>query len=429
MKSSSTISSRVAKLGRRPSFWAALLASLLVALIFGIVTAQIWKQSDYVAHVDYSRSMAITGYFDSPTFTFQQFTLIIRALIPFTLLRVFGPPFTTIFPEFSFQIAAFLTAILFYVFLGQLIFNRVKQENAALPQGMALALCMATPIVLELVAPINIFTLLNKDLYIGYVGINDYHNPTIVLLKPLSLLLFWFVLDKLSPPSTPTKDSRNGLFLAILSALFLLAINLFTKPNFIMCFLPALWIVAILLRIRKERVNWWLLLLGMTIPAVLLLFLQYSLTYVTDPSSGIAFAPLQSMLIYIPSVPGLVFRLILSFLFPLVMLICFPRDVVNEKRLLVAYIAFFFGLLYSCLLEETGTRATHGNFWWGAEVTLFILFVELVLFLFRKYASALKSRGRDWRLWLASSVLLLHFFCGILWYFAEVLRPHQWWGI
>ncbi len=409
-------------------FWGALLTALLIAAIFGVVTAQIWNHSDYVPHVSWSGDMARTGYMNLPHTAYQQFSLIIRAFIPFTLLRVFGSPFTDIFPTYSFQIAGFLTAILFYVGLALLIFDRVKKENPNLPPGVLLSLCLGTPILLELLAPINIFTLLSRDLYIGYIGINVFHNPTIVILKPISLLLFWIVLDRMRIVNGHT-DQRKTTFGFMAGLALLTVVNLITKPNFILCFLPALWLVALIRIWQKEKIAWWLIIAGITIPSILVLVLQYLFTFSIDQTSGIAFAPMQTMWNFNISTLGAIFRLILSCLFPIVMLFLFFKEIIRNNRLLIAYVTFIFALLFAYLLVETGPRSLHGNFLWGAEVALFILCVELVLLFIRKYATIFKQSYKDWRFWLSSSTLLLHFLCGIAWYFAEVLRPHQWWGM
>jgi len=38
------------------------------------------------------------------------------------------------------------------------------------------------------------------------------------------------------------------------------------------------------------------------------------------------------------------------------------------------------------LASETGVREGHGNFWWTAQIALFITFVELVLFFIRNFS-------------------------------------------
>ncbi len=412
--------------GKHLFFWGALLLALLTALIFGLVTAQIWRQSDYMWHVTWASDMAHTGYINLPHTAYQQITLVFRAFIPFTMLQVFGSPFTDIFPTYSFQIAGFLTAIWFYVLLSLLIFHQVKKENPSISSRILFFLCLVVPLVLELISPINIFTLLNKNLYLGYIGITVFHNPTIVLLKPISLLLFWLVLNNFMPPDEEMgwKKWKSMLGIALLTIA-----NLFTKPNFLLCFLPPLWIVAIIKTIKKEKVNWWMLLVALTAPCILILVGQYLFTFSLDQSEGIIFAPLQSVWYYTPSYFGIAYRFLLSCLFPVFVLCFYYKDVIREKRLVIAYLAFLVGLLFNYLVAETGPRAMHGNFEWGAQVTLFILFVEIVLFLIRHYSKKKFTLRKEWRLWSATGLLALHFLSGVIWYFAEVLRPHRWWGM
>jgi len=223
-------------------------------------------------------------------------------------------------------------------------------------------LCLFTPIVLELLAPINFFTLSQRNLYIGYVGINVYHNPTIVLLKPVSLLLFWIILDNLELKEFSTKT--------LLLSIFLVLLDLTIKPNFMLCFLPSIWIYCVWRRFKKQPVNWILLIFGVTLPAILVLLAQYFFTYGSDQTSRIIFSPLKSVSFYIKSIAGILIRIPLSIAFPLVSLALFFKQITRDKRLVVSYIMLIVGLSFMYLASETGVREGHGNFWWTAQIAL-----------------------------------------------------------
>jgi len=255
------------KSNEKSFFLLAIGLAFITTLIFFIVTARVWNVSDYPRHIFFATTLAETSLVELPHTAYQQFIIILRAIIPFSFLTQLGSPFSDLFIKYSYQISGFTTVVIFQVILSLLIFDRVKKENIKLSKNLVYILCLFTPIVLELLAPINFFTLSQRNLYIGYVGINVYHNPTIVLLKPVSLLLFWIILDNLELKEFSTKT--------LLLSIFLVLLDLTIKPNFMLCFLPSIWIYCVWRRFKKQPVNWILLIFGVTLPAILVLLAQY----------------------------------------------------------------------------------------------------------------------------------------------------------
>src|SRR5690606_10371708 len=95
-----------------------------------------------------------------------------------------------------------------------------------------------------------------------------YHNPTIVLLKPLALGLFLYAVGVFSAQGHfHTRGAWAAAF--VLTVLCGLA-----KPNYLIVLLPTLGLVTVYRLLKKQPVNW-PLLLSIALPAVVLLGLQF----------------------------------------------------------------------------------------------------------------------------------------------------------
>jgi hypothetical protein len=94
------------------------------------------------------------------------------------------------------------------------------------------------------------------------------------------------------------------------------------------------------------------------------------------------------------------------------------KEAIKDRALNLAALTFGFGVAQMYLLAETGDRANHGNFWWGAQITLFVLFIVSTTFLLQR-----ASERRDWRVWLCSVVFALHLMSGLVYYFICAFAP------
>ncbi|MCC6799306.1 MAG: hypothetical protein IT325_04275, partial [Anaerolineae bacterium] len=66
-----------------------------------------------------------------------------------------------------------------------------------------------------------------------------------------------------------------------------------------------------------------------------------------------------------------------------------------------------------------------GNFFWGAQVALFILFVFSVRFSVQQVLA--QDRRLTWRSALCVGTLGLHFAAGIVWYLSQALLQQLYW--
>jgi hypothetical protein len=203
-------------------------------------------------------------------------------------------------------------------------------------------------------------------MYLGYIGITAYHNPTMYLLKPFAVLQF--VLACTCFTDTTQFNKRKIMVIALISLL-----GTFAKPNLAICILPAMICLSV---IRRQHVNLYNVIVGFEIPSVLILLWQFILTYGNDISS-VEIAPFLVMSSYSSH---LVVKLLLSILFPLLVLCLHFRQAMKDPGMMLAWLTFAMGAFFSFFLSEGGQRFLDGNFIWSGEISLFLLFCASTLF-------------------------------------------------
>jgi hypothetical protein len=255
---------------------------------------------------------------------------------------------------------------------------------------------------LPLVAPIMLFAFWDKLWYLGYIGLENFHNPTIILLRPVAFASFILSLRIFS-----SKKSSWGMIL--LAAVLIISSGLI-KPNFALCILPAIGIMLIYQLASRRPVEWRLLIFGFFLPGGLLLLGQWFLTYFIPGQAGdkIVIDFLGVMKVYSAN---LLPKLFLSILFPLTVLVVNFKKVVQRNEMTLAWIGLLISFFEMYCLAEVGERYSDGNFLWGAQIMLFIVFITSVRFLWQE--KVILHNPIRWKDFLVFSFYFLHLFAGI----------------
>lgn len=255
----------------------------------------------------------------------------------------------------------------------------------------------------SIAAPISLLWPVDKLMYLGYIGITSYHSPTLLLLKPFAILQFIFAYRCFynTPPLLKWQIVCAGLVSLL---------GTYIKPNFSICILPALAVFAGYRLLRKEYVHLQGLIFGFGLPVFFVLIWQFFLTYYSSDTGGIALMPLKIMSYY-SGYLGI--KLLLSILFPLSVLVFCFREVVRDARMVVGWLCFIFGAIFTYFFAETGPRIFHGNFTWSGEITLLILFVMSTLFCLENFPKLTHKKISL----LLSVAWILHVIFGIAYYF------------
>ncbi|HKP37571.1 MAG TPA: hypothetical protein VJT71_12005 [Pyrinomonadaceae bacterium] len=272
-------------------------------------------------------------------------------------------------------------------------------------------------IALMLIWPIPLLAGFDRHFYFGYIPGSVYHNPTILLLKPLTIVLFVFSTRFFM---APFRSSINTI--VILMAVVVL--SAMAKPSYLICLLPALALVASYRLVRKRPVDWRALVIGVTLPAAAMLAWQYLQTYATGHGS-IAFAP---FLVARHFSEWLLPKFFLSIAFPLAVTALFFSRVVSDVRMRLAWLGAIIGLFCFYFLIEAGpgVNTFHGNFGWSGVITLFVLFFASTVFLLEQWKVHRLEETPKWPLVLSTVILGLHVISGVVWH-ALGWNARQYW--
>jgi hypothetical protein len=337
-------------------------------------------------------------------------------------------------------VAGVRVMVLSYLVLMGLIYRQIRSASALPDTYFVLGLSALLTVGLMLLSPITLFTPDNR--LFGYVVPNVYHNPTINLMKPFALVLFFASLRLYSAKD---KLARWWIFpYALLTGLCLVA-----KPSFILTFVPTLGFVTglfmlrhipsawysrdpgeafsstVMRYLRTMPVNWFVLIGGIVLPSFAILMYQ-AITWTS--SGGITFDPVRVFfewtLHYDPNADKqLAFKFIMSAAFPLVVYLLHIKSAARNLMLNVAWLNFIISVLYAYLLVDKTVIAA-GDFVWSAEMGVFLLHVVSVLFLFKHYGSLANTETVITHakiiLTICAVVFVLHVISGVSWYTAHL---------
>lgn len=271
------------------------------------------------------------------------------------------------------------------------------------PGGFAsrLAVC-ALVIGAMIVTPITLFTTTVYNTYLGYIAINTHHNPTTEVLRPIALASFIALGAWLATPDGAARRRLLWLFGA------LTALSVIAKPSYALCLYPALLFFVPFEFPRAEWTRRFAALALALAPTVMIQAAQYVAYYGEAADSRVVFAPFA--VLHEP-IAVLLAKLAASIAFPVAVVWLFPREARSDMHLRFAWRLLLAGLLLHVTLAESGPRLRHGNFGWGSQIALFLLFVAAL----RVWARALfDPQPRTHRLVASAIVLALHLASGII---------------
>ncbi len=254
-------------------------------------------------------------------------------------------------------------------------------------------------------APVMLLALADGLYYYGYIGLANYHNPTIHLLKPFALLSLILAIKGF-------EKARNSCWIVITSAV-LVVLSSLIKPNFILVFVPALGFLSFVTLLRKQTLDLRLMVLGYALPSIAVLIWQWTITYQAgDYGNSIGIAPfvLES------NFSNYLFpKFLLSSLFALQGLWVFRKVLTKDKILFLGCLTLVIGVLQNYFLIERGTEMLSGNFRWSGQIALFLMVVVLTRHSARYFVA--DTQGKAWQKLLGLGTYLAHFAAGIIYYF------------
>lgn len=403
--------------------WIALLV-LIAAPVFALA---VYKEahnesiatSDFLGHARAAEQMLDIGV-TPPYFLYQLVLISVR----------------TIFPAMDYMTAGWVVATALHVVLAVIFYVTIRPLLGNSNRHLYSLATVVIALSLMVIAPITVPSWAQRNLYHGYIPIHPYHNPTVVLLKPLALLA---LLQSVRVFDSERPVRRVDI---LWSAVLMLLVTL-AKPSYSIALLPALMLYAGYRFFRNQTVHWRLLIVGFVLPLVFILGAQYvfyfdglrNQTGVVEEANGIIFLPFSYVTKY-NSVWLVPIRFLLSILFPLCVTCVYRQQAAKSNLLKIAWLAFVASALYAYFLSESGTRMRSGNFMWGAQVGLLLLFFASVVFLIQqnplqRLANGLIAMSPGFIVCI--TVFSLHLISGVLWTSVHVfamfnyIEYRNWW--
>ncbi|MEA4811646.1 MAG: hypothetical protein VB108_03635 [Anaerolineaceae bacterium] len=271
---------------------------------------------------------------------------------------------------------------------------------------------VAASVSVTFLAPIMFLAFKDSFFYYGYIGLANYHNPTIHLLKPIALLCLILALKGF-------ECSKNPWWVSLISAVLVILSSL-VKPNFILAFVPALGLISLYELFRRQVLDLRLMIFGFALPSVAVLIWQWFITYQSgDYSNSIAIAPFAVESAFSQF---LLAKFLLSTLFVWQGLFIFRHDLLKDQTLLLGWVTFLIGILQNYFLIEKGSEMLSGNFRWSGQIVLFCMVVILLRKSLRFFIA--DGLGKAWQKAMGLATYLAHLLAGLAYYIYCITSIH-----
>jgi hypothetical protein len=366
------------------------LATIITLIFLPITIEQIFvhNNNDYGGHILYAEKLQ------------EGFKQIIPTNQSHPLYQVVVLAIHTI-TRLDFKTSAVILALVVEILFGLELLHLINREFIKKYAKPSYQLAIPLVFCLMVAAPIPLMVFFDLHLYFGYLGIANYHNPTINLLKPLA------VLNLIYAVKTFQKRKHNTIDIVI--AALLIIFSTLDKPSLTICLIPALAIYATYNYFSKTNVDWFLLIAGFFIPAILLLVWEYSLAF-SPGGGGIQIEPFAATRLLSDHA---ITKFFISILFPSGVAVIYFKEMIKDKRMVLTWIIFLLGAFYTYFLIEGGTRRADGNFGWSGEISMVLLFIFSSIFYLKMKLNFPKLKFYDTVL---IGIFVLYIISGVIYY-------------
>ena len=348
--------------------------------------------------------------------------ILLALALPDSTRNVFHVLFHAVFlsihrlaPSIPHSTAALLAILLLMTPVPMMAFALLRKATGdALPASLLIALSLA----LTILAPVAIWP---SRSMLGYFNPVVYHNPTSIAARLFVIPLSLLALRIFQPGAIGSLNQK--LYITLLSGAVVLLATL-AKPSFTFVLLPGCCLFALWRRLRRQRVDWVLLVFGFCLPGACLLGLLHLLAYESAGGSTYAVGLFTTMRYWIPTwrIP---IQFLLSLVFPLAVLALYYERACRHLYVKLCWLIFAVSAAIAYLLYEGGDRLGHGNFVWGSYNAIFLLMFASLWFLLEQHRREQHQGSADLsvagfrvsrRVAIACIAFALHLICGIAYY-------------
>lgn len=272
-----------------------------------------------------------------------------------------------------------------------------------------LALCLVGPIYLPWY---------NEQIYMGQGSPNVWHSPTQLMVRPFALITFWMTIciyQRLREGGWPAKVFRGWGEAAAFAGILVLGV--WAKPCYFQGAVPALGLLMIidLIRSRGKAFPFCLKLAAAHIPAALLTVLRfYTAFYADEAGEGVEFAFLD---VWRHNSKSVLVSILLLCAFPLFVAVVDRKRFFSRLDGQFALAVMAANGLYKACLAENGVRRYHGNFSWGWNLAVMLVWtVALKEFVHLMNSRELSEREYKVAAYGGWTLLALHLLTGIVYF-------------
>ncbi len=359
---------------------------LLMSVLFSVLTFQ--ENSDFLAHIQQAQKIAAGNAAFPPNFLWQLVIVSLQHL------------------NRSLNFIVVASAVLLATAVVLKFLESHKLIGAAEASYKSVLLCLGLLFCYPILDPYSVWVA--KTFYMGKLVANIWHNPTTILVFPLTLMLYrrlWNI--------EATRTSKEVL-VDLTIGLLIICI----KPSFLFAFIPA---HAIMVLSKPHSVGSKLKELILPIGLSIMIGIQFIGVFIIkdgafqEQNSTIVFGDLFSYYLQRQSGYFLPLNWLLCLLFPVLTCSFYPR-IFRRQSFRFVGLMWLIGIFISIAISETGGREGHGNFTWQNVFTTYLLFLECSRFLLGIGAFNFKTAKNR----VLLGVFLIHVTCGLL-YLAKIL--------
>ena len=234
---------------------------------------------------------------------------------------------------------------------------------------------------------------------------NVLHNPTYYLVKIFVLPIFLIFSILIN------EDFKCNIRYLVLFTI-LLSLSILAKPNFALTFIPSILSIILFkyIKFKESYLKVIFITAGLLLIPFMILLFQFLVSYIAgerDSTISVCFLCVwKAWSIFPPA------SILLGIGFPLfVFLINFKKNI-KDLYYQLAWLNFLFSLLFAVFFYETNYRQFAGNFFWGYNLGLYLLFFVSVI----DFVNLFHNREKNTislKILIALALLLLHIAGGI----------------
>lgn len=255
----------------------------------------------------------------------------------------------------------------------------------------------------------------NRVYYLGQLTANPWHNPTVIMAKPFAIGVFYYYIRACNANEKEevwerkrVHIRRSDIYLAVFACL--LAISAFAKPSFYQMFVPGLFLFCVLEVIRTRfRSFWFCFKTGVAIiPTCIIALVQYRVSLSETNRMFVKWGDIWGGI-----TDSILLSIFLSIVFPLFMLVISYKQILTNRKLQLAALAFVSGVFQFALFSFEINWGC--DFAWGAYLGTLLLFVAAVELLLEQW----HEKGLHWTTIAGTILFSMHVMFGI-WYWVQI---------